>query len=174
MFFDKLTVILSCEEPQSRYLGVSTAPDKTDKSYFGRSFHWTVCTCGCPFNTRVEKNVKHFRRRPQYFSKRRFFLRNSLPCTRKRRFQSTNNAGWNAPQKGGFENAGFSFRCGRTKTEVFEYDDVIHHIPIALHKLCSIRDVIILSSYKRFRVDGQKRFKYVTCGRVFFENGEKK
>ena len=27
-----------------------------------------------------------------------------------------------------FENAGFSFTCGRMKPEVFEYDDVIHHI----------------------------------------------
>ena len=27
-----------------------------------------------------------------------------------------------------FENAGFSFSCGRTKTEVFEYDDVKYHI----------------------------------------------
>ena len=36
----------------------------------------------------------------------------------------------NALQSGNFcrENTGFSFTCGRTKTEVFEYDDVIHHI----------------------------------------------
>ena len=26
-----------------------------------------------------------------------------------------------------FENARLSFTCGRTKTEIFEYDDVIHH-----------------------------------------------
>ena len=26
------------------------------------------------------------------------------------------------------KNAGFSFTCGRTQTEVFEYDDVIHYI----------------------------------------------
>ena len=26
-----------------------------------------------------------------------------------------------------FENACLSFSCGQTKTEVFEYDDVIHH-----------------------------------------------
>jgi len=30
------------------------------------------------------------------------------------------------------EKAGFSFTCGRTKTEVFEYDDVIHHILISM------------------------------------------
>ena len=27
-----------------------------------------------------------------------------------------------------FEKAAFSFTCGRTKTEVFQYDDVIHHV----------------------------------------------
>ena len=30
-----------------------------------------------------------------------------------------------------FEKAGFSFTCGRTKTEVFQYDDVIHHVLLA-------------------------------------------
>ena len=30
-----------------------------------------------------------------------------------------------------FENAGHLFTCGRTKTEVSEYDDVIHHLPLA-------------------------------------------
>ena len=30
-----------------------------------------------------------------------------------------------------FENAGHSFTCGRTKTEVFEYDDVMHHLLLA-------------------------------------------
>ena len=39
-----------------------------------------------------------------------------------------------------FYNAGYSFTCGWTKTEVFEYDDVMHHI----------------------RVDGRKRFEYAT------------
>ena len=34
------------------------------------------------------------------------------------------------------ENAGLSFTCGRRKTEVFEYDDVIHHILEAFHMLC--------------------------------------
>ena len=29
-----------------------------------------------------------------------------------------------------FENAGHLFTCGRTKTEVSEYDDVIHHLPL--------------------------------------------
>ena len=31
-----------------------------------------------------------------------------------------------------FKNAGHSFTCGRTKTEVFEYDDVMHHILVRI------------------------------------------
>ena len=31
-----------------------------------------------------------------------------------------------------FYNAGYSFTCGSTKTEVFEYDDVMHHIRLIL------------------------------------------
>ena len=44
-----------------------------------------------------------------------------------------------------FENAGFSSTCGRTKTEVFEYDDVVHvhHILDA----CLIRDAIVFPSF---------------------------
>ena len=34
-----------------------------------------------------------------------------------------------------FENAGFLFTCGRTKTEVFKYDDVIHYILLAWRML---------------------------------------
>ena len=32
------------------------------------------------------------------------------------------------PREEILKNAGFSFTCGRTQTEVFEYDDVIHYI----------------------------------------------
>ena len=35
-----------------------------------------------------------------------------------------------------FENGGHSFTCGRTKTEVFEYDNVIHHLLLAWRMLC--------------------------------------
>ena len=31
-----------------------------------------------------------------------------------------------------FKNAGLSFTCGRTKTEVFEYDDVMHQILVRI------------------------------------------
>ena len=34
-----------------------------------------------------------------------------------------------------FKKAGFSFTCGRTKTEVFQYDDVLHHVPLAWRML---------------------------------------
>ena len=53
------------------------------------------------------------------------------------------------------ENAGFSFPCGRTKTEVLEYDDVIHHI------------AVVFPLIKRFRVEERKRLEYGTFGRVF-------
>ena len=35
-----------------------------------------------------------------------------------------------------FENAGFSSTCGRTKTTVLEYDDVINYILLTLRMLC--------------------------------------
>ena len=137
MFYDKLTVILSCEEPQSRYLGVSTAPDKINKSYFGRSFHWTFCTCGCPFNTRVEKNVKHFRHRPQgirIFSKTKiFFLVLAFRPYVDDAFSAPTTHVKTRPRGEILKTSAFT--CGRTETEVFEYDDVIHHIPLALRML---------------------------------------
>ena len=34
-----------------------------------------------------------------------------------------------------FENAGFAFTCGRAKTEVFKYDNVIYHMLLALRML---------------------------------------
>ena len=62
-----------------------------------------------------------------------------------------------------FENAGFSFACGRKKTKVFEYDDVIYHILLALRtlrKACYPISIVVT-----FDVDGWKRFAYATCGR---------
>ena len=43
------------------------------------------------------------------------------------------------------------------KTEVFEYDDVIHHLILELLFHCL-----------KFSMDGRKRFEYATCERVFF------
>ena len=62
-----------------------------------------------------------------------------------------------------FENTGFSFTCGRTKTEVFENDDVIHHLLPALLFHCLT-----------FSMDGRKRFEYATCERVYFWKRSKK
>ena len=50
-------------------------------------------------------------------------------CQRKCIFSKTFSRVWI------FEKAGFSFTCGRTKTEVFQYDDVIHHVLLAWRML---------------------------------------
>ena len=85
-----------------------------------------------------------------------------------------------------FEHAGLPFSCGKTKTDVFEYDDVIHHTAHTAHALLGT-----LTSFQRFRVDvyspppppaplrktqarfslrgggGQKRFEYISSGCLF-------
>ena len=64
--------------------------------------------------------------------KRRFFLLSALPSTR---------LGENGPSgkthlfKHAPFKSGFPFTCGRTKTEVFEYDGVIHHILLAFKQM---------------------------------------
>lgn len=62
-------------------------------------------------------------------------------------------------------NAGFSFPCGRTRTEVFEYDDIIHHLLLVRRMLCE--ECYRIPIIKRFRINGRKRFDYVTSGRLF-------
>ena len=62
-----------------------------------------------------------------------------------------------------FENAGFSFTIGRKKTEVFEYDDVIYHILLALRMLR--KGCYRISIVVAFDVDRRKIFAYATCGR---------
>ena len=62
-----------------------------------------------------------------------------------------------------FENAGFSFTCGRTKTDVFGYDDFIYHLLLALRFHCLT-----------FSMDGWKRFEYATCESVYFLKKEQK
>ena len=56
-----------------------------------------------------------------------------------------------------FENAGLSFTCGRTKTKVFEYDDVIDHLLLTLRFY-----------FLTFFMDGRKQFEYATCEDVYF------
>ena len=63
-----------------------------------------------------------------------------------------------------FENAGLSFSSGRTKTEVCRTSCSAR----------SVKDAIVIASLKRFRVRGQKRLEYATCGCVLFESAEKK
>ena len=63
-----------------------------------------------------------------------------------------------------FINATLSFTFGWTKTEVFEYANVIRYI--------NDRSSIVFLSFCRFHVDGWNRVKYTTCGRVFFEEKE--
>lgn len=52
------------------------------------------------------------------------------------------------------------------ETEVFEYDDAMHHVLLELRMLCedSYRISIVLA----FRVDGRKRFQYSASGRALF------
>ena len=64
---------------------------------------------------------------PFLFKKGDFFLRFKLPSTRSRWKRSPKTHLFkNALHGEDFEKAGHSFTCGRMKTEVFEYGDVIH------------------------------------------------
>ena len=45
---------------------------------------------------------------------------------------------------------------------------------IVIINACPVRDAIIFPSFKRSRVDGRNRFKYTTCGHVFFRKQRKK
>ena len=61
-----------------------------------------------------------------------------------------------------FKSAGFSFACGRTETEVFEYDDVILYVLIVWRKLNKgcyrisiVLAVCVIFAYKFSRRDGE-------------------
>ena len=62
-----------------------------------------------------------------------------LACEQQTQFRLSSEA--NLPHVSGdngveiFKNARFSFTCGRMKTEVFEYDDVMHHTLLELRML---------------------------------------
>ena len=85
-----------------------------------------------------------------------------------------------------FENGDASYSCGRAKTDVFKYDDVMPMFK-ARSSAHTIRKryvwtQIFLNTEKntsvfentRLRVDGQIRFKNATCGRRYFLNTEEK
>ena len=78
----------------------------------------------------------------------------------------------NGPKGEIFEIVGFSFTCGRTKTEVFEYDDVTHHRLLASRMLCEgCYGISIVSSLSCGRA---KTILYATCGCVYFKNQKTK
>ena len=71
-----------------------------------------------------------------------------------------------------FENAGLSFLCGRTKTEAFEKDHVIHvHLSYitAEGKGC-YRISFVISN---IRVEGHKRGIRYMCTRIFSKTEKK-
>ena len=87
---------------------------------------------------------------------------------------------------GTFENGASSYSCGRAKTEVFKYDDVMPRFK-ARSSAHTIRKryvwtQIFLNTEKkisvfentRLRVDSQIRFKIAMCGRRYFLNTEEK
>ena len=70
-------------------------------------------------------------------------------------------------KKAGFDNAGFSFTFGRTRAEIFEYDDAMmilqalrmlhaRDVTSSTHAPTRGRDVIEFPSFQRFHVDGRK------------------
>ena len=71
-----------------------------------------------------------------------------------------------------FENTGFSFTCGWTKTQVFEYDDVIHHLP--KHYACSVRDVIVFLLFSVFAWTAQNDSNALRVDAHFFWKRRKK
>ena len=75
-----------------------------------------------------------------YFRKRR------CASARKRRFQAPKTQVFeNGLQNRVFENVGLPFSFGRTKTEVFEYDDFIHHKAHGLLGMSSISIVLVFT-----------------------------
>lgn len=72
------------------------------------------------------------------------------------------------------ENVSFSFTRGQKKTEVFNYSDVRSRsigswmTSYIIYYACAVRNAIEIPPFNCFRVDGRKRLKYATCGRVFF------
>ena len=71
-----------------------------------------------------------------------------------------------------FKNVGFSITCGLTKTEIFKYDNVIHHMFLAwrmFNKGCYRFSIVFA-----FLCGRRKRFEYATCGCVLFWKRRKK
>ena len=105
-----------------------------------------------------------------------------LPSTLERRFRAPKM------QVFGNGNAGLSFSCGQTKTEVFKNADVhsrpqspsfLGHMVEWLwerersYSACPIRDVIVFPSFQRFRVDGQNDSNNYVWTRIFSKTKKK-
>ena len=103
------------------------------------------------------------------FFKMESFFRFSLSSTRKTVFSGTRNAVFRkrSPERSFFENAGLSFLCGRTKTEAFENDHVIHvHLSyITVEGKGYYCMSFIISNCP---VEGQKRSIRYMCTRILF------
>ena len=67
-----------------------------------------------------------------------------------------------------FENAGFSFTFRWTKTEVFVYNDLIHHVLVALRMLCGGYKLSYF--YNLAFSSGYANTQHATYGGVFLEN----
>ena len=114
---------------------------------------------------------------PFLFENGRSRLRFGLPSTRengnrKRIFSKTFS------RVGIFENAGFSFTFGRTKKEVFEYDDVIPHIYFFPAQRIFSEGCYRISITLAFKCGWAKaaRIRYMWMRiffSFFFQNGEK-
>ena len=108
------------------------------------------------------------------FFKMESFFRFSLSSTRKTVFSGTRNAVFRkrSPERSFFENAGLSFLCGRTKTEAFENDHVIHvHLSyIIVEGKGYYRMSFIISNCP---VEGQKRGIRYMCTRILFRKRRK-
>ena len=63
-----------------------------------------------------------------------------------------------------------SFTCGWTKTQVFEYDDIIRHLP--KHYACSVRDAIVFPLFSVFAWTAENDSNTLRVDAYFFfENG---
>ena len=114
--------------------------------------------------------------------KRRLFLRIWLPYTCNRRFSGKRRFSNTLSRVESFGNGDSLYLCGRAKTEVSKYDDVLpkfraRSLHIQLEDATNGRRSVLNTKKKyplfsknntRLRVDGQIGFKTATCGRRFF------
>ena len=65
-----------------------------------------------------------------------------------------------------------SFTCGWTKTQVFEYDDIIRHLP--KHYACSVRDDIVFPLFSVFAWTAENDSNTLRVDAYFFLKTEEK